>query len=149
MVDYLQMFARRLQSQDKRSSDQLRKYVNKIFQFFDDLRVQYENISVCLLCSLSKAGISAVNKEKDKRLLILNAIKESGDVQYDLDYCYGVFFTDDFKTASLSRLNQQTGLSRKYLLLSVVKTNRTGERIKDVLLRYDKEKEQYMLKDGY
>jgi len=135
VLDYLQMFARRLISKSN-IDNKIRFYVNKIFNFFDNLRLKYNNVSICFILSLSKAGITDIRQGGDIRLAALNAIKESGDVQYDLDYCYSVFFTDDFKQSFLSRKNPNTGENRKYLWLAVAKQNRVGAHTKDVCLEY-------------
>ena len=149
VVDYLQMFGRRLKNKDKRAYEPLKTYVNSIFNFFDDIRFKYPNVSVCLLLSLSKAGITETSKDRiNLRLNYLNAIKESGDVQYDLDYCYGLLFTDDMKEYHLSRLNS-SGESRKKIVCAFIKGNRIGATIRDVVLEYNIENNCYLKKGTF
>lgn len=149
VVDYLQMFGRRLKNKDRRAYEPLKTYVNSIFNFFDDIRFKYPNVSVCLLLSLSKAGITETSKDRiNLRLNYLNAIKESGDVQYDLDYCYGLLFTDDMKEYHLSRLNSN-GESRKKIVCAFIKGNRIGATIRDVVLEYDVDNNCYFKKGTF
>ena len=143
IIDYLQRFARQLQDKDKNAKDNLRLYVNKIYAFFDKLRQDNTNISVCFLMSMSKEGIreAATQKHIDANT-ILNAIKESGDVQYDLDYSYAMLFMDDEKNVALGRFTPE-GKVRKYMILRPIKEARIGEKLKEEVYTFNPEDNWY------
>ncbi len=137
VVDYLQQYARFLLAKQPLKSDNLRTYVNYIFEYFDTLRKKYSNISICLIASLSKEGIrdsiSTTENLSSFRMNLLNGIKESGDIQYDLDYVYAITFMDENDKLYLSRFNSNGNntLLRKHLKLLVLKTQRVGLKTKD------------------
>lgn len=128
VIDYLQRFARKIQAEDERPGENLRLYVNTIYEFFDRLRSEHPSVSVCLLMSMSKTGINEVSRQRTaEKMDLLNSIKESGDVQYDLDYAYALLFADepDGERLYLSRFTP-SGKSRKYMYLYPIKDSRTG-----------------------
>ena len=147
IVDYLQRFARMLQSDDSNQKDNLRIYVNNIYGFFDRLRNDYPNVSTCLLMSMSKQGISEVSRQKRAdKIDLLNAIKESGDVQYDLDYSYAMLFTEgkNDDSMSLSRITQDKKI-RKYMHLYPIKDARIGEPLRETVFTFSPERHSYEL----
>ncbi len=149
IVDYLQRFARKLQAEDQRPTDNLRLYVNNIYGFFDNLRNEHPNISVCLLMSMSKSGINEISRQKKAdKVDLLNSIKESGDVQYDLDYSYAMLFSDDNdeneRVLSLSRFTQE-GKAKKYMHLYPIKEARIGEPLKEAVYAFSAERYSYEL----
>jgi len=136
VVDYLQQYARFLLAKQIIKSDNLRTYVNYIFEYFDSIRKKYSNVSICIIASLSKEGIkdSILSTEDSSfRMNLLNGIKESGDIQYDLDYVYAITFIDENNKLYLSRFDKD-GNIRKHLRLIVLKTQRVGTRATDVNL---------------
>ncbi len=145
VVDYLQRFARKLQGEDKRPSDNLRLYVNSIYGFFDKLRQNNTNVSVCFLMSMSKSGISEVSRQKRaEKTDLLNSIKESGDVQYDLDYAYAMLFSndEDSDTLSLSRFSAD-GKPKRYMHIYPIKEARIGEPLSEEIYGFSSEKHAY------
>ena len=145
VVDYLQRFARKLQGEDKRPSDNLRLYVNSIYGFFDTLRQKNTNVSVCFLMSMSKSGISEVSQQKRaEKTNMLNSIKESGDVQYDLDYAYAMLFSndEDSDTLSLSRFTSD-GKPKKYMHIYPIKEARIGEPLEEEIYGFSIERHAY------
>jgi hypothetical protein len=144
------MFAGRLQVQNRHSSDFLKRYVNEIYQFFDNLRIKYENISVCLISSMSKADIGEISKTNviKNRDIFLNSIKESGDVQYSLDYAYGMVFSEGKNKYTLSRFDEE-GKAKKYMRLITIKGSRLGEKTKDQVYTFDTETHSYCLKHSF
>ena len=145
VVDYLQRFARKLQGEDKRPSDNLRLYVNSIYGFFDKLRQNNTNVSVCFLMSMSKSGISEVSRQKRaEKTDLLNSIKESGDVQYDLDYAYAMLFSNDevSDTLSLSRFSTD-GKPKKYMHIYPIKETRIGEPLDEEIYGFSIERHAY------
>ncbi len=138
VVDYLQQYARFLLTKQIIKSDNLRTYVNYIFEYLDSIRKKYSNVSICLIASLSKEGIkdSVLSTEDSSfRMNLLNGIKESGDVQYDLDYVYAITFMDENNKLHLSRFDKD-GNIRKHLKLLVLKTQRVGARTTDLDLTW-------------
>ncbi len=145
VVDYLQRFARKLQGEDERPSDNLRLYVNSIYNFFDTLRQKNTNVSVCFLMSMSKSGISEVSRQKRaEKTDMLNSIKESGDVQYDLDYAYAMLFSNDEEsdTLSLSRFSTD-GKPKKYMHIYPIKEARIGEPLSEEIYGFSAERHVY------
>jgi len=145
IIDYLQRFARLLQSTDERQSDNLRLYVNNIYNSFDKLRADHTNVSVCLLMSMSKQGISEVSKQKRAdKVDLLNAIKESGDVQYDLDYAYAMLFSENINddSLSLSRFGS-SGKVKRYMHLYPIKEARIGEPLRESVFTFSGERYAY------
>jgi hypothetical protein len=95
IIDYVQMFARKLQAYDDKPSDFLRKYTSYIYAMLDDIRSKY-NVCFYLLSNLSKAGISEVTSLlKFDDLKFLNGIKEDGNIMYDMDYIYAMLLADE------------------------------------------------------
>ncbi len=145
VVDYLQRFARKIQGEDERPSDNLRLYVNSIYNFFDTLRQKNTNVSVCFLMSMSKSGISEVSRQKRaEKTDMLNSIKESGDVQYDLDYAYAMLFSNDEEsdTLSLSRFTSD-GKPKKYMHAYPIKEARIGEPLEEEIYGFSAERHVY------
>ena len=145
VVDYLQRFARKLQGEDERPVDNLRLYVNSIYGFFDTLRQKNTNVSVCFLMSMSKSGISEVSRQKRaEKTDLLNSIKESGDVQYDLDYGYAMLFSsdEDSDTLSLSRFSSD-GKAKKYMHMYPIKEARIGEPLEEEIYGFSAERHAY------
>ena len=147
VIDYLQMFARRLQSQDAHASERLMFYTNKIYQFLNDLRNKSENVCICLLSSFSNQGIRENNGNNDKDpLTMLTAVKEDGNIVYDCDYGYGLLFSDDKEKLFLSRYDINAK-SRKYTHLAPIKPSRIGFEIEPKTYIYDGETGRYNLVD--
>lgn len=147
VIDYLQMFARRLQAQDAHASERLAFYTNKIYQFFNDLRNKNKNICICLLSSFSNQGIRENNGNNDKDpLTMLTAVKEDGNIVYDCDYGYGLLFFDDKEKLFLSRYDINAK-SRKYTRLAPIKPSRIGFEIEPKTYTYDSETGRYNLVD--
>ena len=146
IIDYLQMMARKLQARDIKNTDNIRFYVNKIYQFFDNLRNKYENICICLLSSFSNIGMKDIKGEKHlEPLTILAGIKESGDIMYDMDYAYALLFNDYSNVDDeneLGRINEQ-GKCRKYTILMPVKSERLGSKIERQAYVYNVESGRY------
>ncbi len=145
VVDYLQRFARKMQGEDERPTDNLRLYVNSIYNFFDALRQKNSNISVCFLMSMSKSGISEISgQKKAEKINLLNAIKESGDVQYDLDYAYAMLFSseENGNALSLSRFSSD-GEPRKYMHIYPIKEARIGELLRKEVYSFSTERYAY------
>lgn len=145
VVDYLQRFARRIQAEDERPGENLRLYVNSIYEFFDTLRNEHPHISVCMLMSMSKTGINEISRQKSaEKIDLLNSIKESGDVQYDLDYAYGMLFSDeiDGEKLFLSRF-APSGKSRGYMHLYPIKDSRTGKPLETSVYHFSSERFSY------
>lgn len=145
VVDYLQRFARRIQAEDERPGDNLRLYVNSIYEFFDTLRNEHPYISVCMLMSMSKTGINEVSRQKNaEKIDLLNSIKESGDVQYDLDYAYAMLFSEEIEGERLflSRFTP-SGKSRKYMYLYPIKDSRTGSPLETTVYYFSPERFSY------
>ena len=145
VIDYLQRFARKIQGEDEKPSDNLRLYVNSIYNFFDTLRQKNTNVSTCFLMSMSKSGISEVSRQKRaEKTDLLNSIKESGDVQYDLDYAYAMLFSNEenSNTLSLSRFSAD-GRPKKYMHIYPIKEARIGEPLKEKIYNFSLEKHVY------
>ena len=145
IVDYLQRFARKIQGEEEKPSDNLRLYVNSIYNFFDALRQKNTNISTCFLMSMSKSGISEVSRQKRaEKNDLLNSIKESGDVQYDLDYAYAMLFSDEENgdKLSLSRFSTN-GTPKKYMHAYPIKEARIGEQLKEEIYSFSTERYAY------
>ena len=147
IVDYMQMMARKLQARDVKNTDNIRFYINKIYQFFDNLRNKYENICICLLSSFSNLGMKDIKGEKHlEPLTILAGIKESGDIMYDMDYAYCLLFNDyssfTDEDNKLGRINEQ-GKCRKYTILMPVKSERLGSKIERQAYIYNVESGRY------
>ncbi|AEA33656.1 DnaB-like helicase N-terminal domain-containing protein [Hippea maritima] len=151
IIDYLQRFARKLQADDTRPSENLRLYVNSIYNFFDNLRADNTNVSVCFLMSMSKQGINEVSRQKRAdKIDLLNAIKESGDVQYDLDYSYAILFSEESNddNLSLSRFGS-TGKAKRYMHLYPVKEARIGEPLRESVYVFSAERYAYEMVESY
>ena len=145
VIDYLQRFARKLQNEDEKPFDNLRLYVNRIYSFFDRLRADNPNVSVLLLMSMSKSGINEVSRQRSaEKMDLLNSIKESGDVQYDLDYVYAMLFSDNQQDKKLSRFDKD-GKVRKYMHLTPIKAARIGLETMESVYMFDSETYSYDL----
>ena len=145
IIDYLQMFARRLQANDNKPADFLRKYTSYIYTKIDELRTKY-NVCFCFLSALNNQGIhELMNLRNFDSLRFLTSMKEDGNISYDMDYVYAMLFaTETEKVAedwSLGRTSLNT--MRKYILLHPAKPSRIGEDTKDALYVYDAESGRY------
>lgn len=145
IIDYLQMFARRLQANDNKPCDFLRKYTSYIYTKLDEIRAKY-NVCFCLLSSLNNQGIGELRLLQNfDDIVFLKSIKEDGNVQYDNDYLYAIIFADDAEKNenkwSLGR--KKIDKMRKYILLHPAKPSRIGEEAADILYIYDVESGRY------
>jgi hypothetical protein len=98
LIDYYQLFARFLQAQDKSKNDSVRPYISGIFFFFTEIIKKYKNICVCLLSSLSNEALKTIPSEpagKINNITVLSGLKEDGDIGYNMDYAYGLFFANE------------------------------------------------------
>ena len=146
VIDYLQMFARRMQARDAHASERLIFYTNKIYQFLNDLRNRNENVCICLLSSFSNQGIRENNSNEKDPLTLLTAVKEDGNIVYDVDYAYGLLFFDDNEELSLSRYDINSK-SRKFTRLVSIKPSRMGFQIEPKTYIYNSETGRYNLVD--
>ncbi len=151
VIDYLQKLARHMRVRDKRPTEMLMIYIDKIFEYFDDLRNEFSNVCICFLASYSKAGITEMKAERlPDMLTIANGIKESGDIAYDVDYGYALFFADEDE-----RLNNKwsvgrkiKGKYRKYVLLYGFKDSRINGDIKENIYIFNPESKLYDLRSS-
>ncbi|MHB1545052.1 MAG: DnaB-like helicase N-terminal domain-containing protein [bacterium] len=149
IIDYLQMFARRLQANDDKPSDFLRKYTSYIYAKLDEIRAKY-NVCFCLLSALNNQGIGELRLLQNfDDTIFLKSIKEDGNVQYDNDYLYAILFADDAekKENKWSLGRKKIDRMRKYTLLHPAKPSRIGEEAADNLYIYDVESGRYQRVD--
>lgn len=141
IIDYLQMFARRLQANDDKPADFLRKYTSYIYMKLDEIKTKYNNVCFGQLSSLNNAGIGELRYLKDfDDTIFLKSLKEDGNIQFDSDYIYSLLFADEDERKdnkwALSRKKLGEKM-RKYILLHPAKPSRIGEDTKDALYVYD------------
>lgn len=140
IIDYLQMFARRLQASDTRPSDSLRKYTSYIYAKLDEIRFKYPNVCFMELSSLSNQGIGELRQLQNfDDTIFLKSLKEDGNIQFDNDYIYSIIFADETEKNenkwSLGR--KKLDKIRKYILLHLAKPDRIPPHANDVLCVYD------------
>ncbi len=146
IIDYLQMFARRLQANDTRPSDFLKKYTSYIYAKLDEIRSK-QDVCFCFLSALNNQGIGELRQLKSfDDITFLKSMKEDGNIQYDSDYIYAMLFADEGEKNenkwSLGRKKLGANM-RKYILLHPAKMSRIGEDTQDVLYAYDNESGRY------
>ena len=146
IIDYLQMFARRMQANDTRPSEHLKKYTSYIYSKLDEIRSD-QDVCFCFLSALSNQGIGELRQLKSfDDITFLKAMKEDGNIQYDSDYIYAMLFADESEKNenkwSLGRKKLGENM-RKYILLHPAKMSRIGEDTQDVLYVYDNNNGRY------
>jgi replicative DNA helicase len=146
VIDYLQMFARRLQANDIRPSDLLKKYTSYIYAKLDEIRSN-QDVCFCFLSALNNQGIGELKQLKSfDDITFLKSMKEDGNIQYDSDYIYAMLFADENEKNenkwSLGRKKLSANM-RKYILLHPAKMSRIGEDTQDVLYVYDNNNGRY------
>ncbi len=144
IIDYLQMFARELQAKDEKTIESIRYYTNKIYQNFKSLKNTYKNVCVCFLSNLNNQGIRELTKEQEiNPLTVLTAIKEDGNIAYDMDYAYALLFGDDRNKWFLSRFALKENKERKYMMLSRIKPERHGLPVLNRIYTFNSESGRY------
>ena len=144
IIDYLQMFARELQAKDEKAIESIRYYTNKIYQNFKSLKNTYKNVCVCFLSNLNNQGIRELTKEQEiNPLTVLTAIKEDGNIAYDMDYAYALLFGDDKNKWFLSRFALKENKGRKYMMLSRIKPERHGLPVVNRIYTFNVESGRY------
>ena len=146
IIDYLQMFARRMQANDTRPSEHLKKYTSYIYSKLDEIRSD-QDVCFCFLSALSNQGIGELRQLKSfDDITFLKSMKEDGNIQYDSDYIYAMLFADESEKNenkwSLGRKKLGENM-RKYILLHPAKMSRIGEDTQDVLYVYDNNNGRY------
>ncbi len=146
IIDYLQMFARRMQANDTRPSEHLKKYTSYIYSKLDEIRSD-QDVCFCFLSALSNQGIGELRQLKSfDDITFLKSMKEDGNIQYDSDYIYAMLFADESEKNenkwSLGRKKLGENI-RKYILLHPAKMSRIGEDTQDVLYVYDNNNGRY------
>ena len=146
VIDYLQMFARRLQANDIRPSDFLKKYTSYIYAKLDEIRSN-QDVCFCFLSALNNQGIGELRQLASfDDITFLKSMKEDGNIQYDSDYIYAMLFADENEKNenkwSLGRKKLGANM-RKYILLHPAKMSRIGEDTQDVLYVYNNESGRY------
>jgi hypothetical protein len=151
VIDYIQKLARYMRIRDKRPTDILMIYIDRLFEYFDDLRNEFPNVCICFLASYSKAGITEMKAEKLPDMVsIANGIKESGDIAYDVDYGYAMFFAD-----AGEKLENDWSIGRKtkdkfrnYVLLYGFKDSRIDGSLPENIYVFNNETKRYDLFDN-
>ena len=144
IIDYLQMFARELQAKDEKTIESIRYYTNKIYQNCKSLKNTYKNVCVCFLSNLNNQGIRELTKEQEiNPLTVLTAIKEDGNIAYDMDYAYALLFGDDKNKWFLSRFALKENKGRKYMMLSRIKPERHGLPVVNRIYTFNVESGRY------
>jgi len=153
-IDYLQKQARMLRLQDKTKSkvESLAVYIDIIFDFFNKLRNKYQkNICIYLINSFSKSGISDIRLTKDADpIVIQNAIKESGDISYDVDFGFCLLFAcrEEMEKDAWALGRKRKNIFRNYMLLFPFKDSRiNGANEKDVVYSFDPQTRRYNMID--
>lgn len=148
VIDYIQKLARHLRVVDNKATEQLMTYIDRIFEFFDDLRNEFPNICICLLASYSKQGINEMKAERlPDMVTIANSIKESGDIAYDVDYGYSIHFaTQEEKERDQWSIGRKIkGVMRNYMLLYGFKDSRIHGELNENVYVFDPETRLYNL----
>ena len=151
VIDYIQKLARYMRIRDKKPTDLLMIYIDRLFEYFDDLRNEFPNVCICFLASYSKAGITEMKAEKLPDMVsIANGIKESGDIAYDVDYGYAMFFAD-----AGEKLENDWSIGRKtkdkfrnYVLLYGFKDSRIDGELPENIYVFNNETKRYDLFDN-
>jgi len=144
IIDYLQMFARELQAKDEKAIESIRYYTNKIYQNLKSLKNTYKNVCVCFLSNLNNQGIRELTEEQEiNPLTVLTAIKEDGNIAYDMDYAYALLFGDDKNKWFLSRFALKENKGRKYMMLSRIKPERHGLPVVNRIYTFNVESGRY------
>ncbi len=151
VIDYIQKLARYMRIRDKKPTDLLMIYIDRLFEYFDDLRNEFPNVCICFLASYSKAGITEMKAEKLPDMVsIANGIKESGDIAYDVDYGYAMFFAD-----AGEKLENDWSIGRKtkdkfrnYVLLYGFKDSRIDGSLPENIYVFNNETKRYDLFDN-
>ena len=148
VIDYIQKLARYMRIRDKKPTDILMIYIDRLFEYFDDLRNEFPNVCICFLASYSKAGITEMKAEKLPDMVsIANGIKESGDIAYDVDYGYAMFFADeDEKFENKWSIGRKIkGKYRNYVLLYGFKDSRIDGEFPENVYVFNNESKRYDL----
>lgn len=148
VIDYIQKLARYMRIRDKKPTDLLMIYIDRLFEYFDDLRNEFPNVCICFLASYSKAGITEMKAEKLPDMVsIANGIKESGDIAYDVDYGYAMFFADeDEKFENKWSIGRKIkGKYRNYVLLYGFKDSRIDGSLPENVYVFNNETKRYDL----
>ena len=148
VIDYIQKLARYMRIRDKKPTDILMIYIDRLFEYFDDLRNEFPNVCICFLASYSKAGITEMKAEKLPDMVsIANGIKESGDIAYDVDYGYAMFFADaDEKLENDWSIGRKIkGKYRNYVLLYGFKDSRIDGEFPENVYVFNNESKRYDL----
>ena len=150
VVDYLQKAARVLRTADKKrnktENNALSVYVDLIFEFYDNLRNKNDNVCIYLLSSFSKAGINDIRSDKlPDPITIGNSVKESGDIFYDVDYGYSLFFaTEQEKNENKWNIGRKLNdIYRKYMLLYPIKDSRLNGALSNNIYVFNLESRRY------
>ena len=151
VIDYIQKLARYMRIRDKKPTDLLMIYIDRLFEYFDDLRNEFPNVCICFLASYSKAGITEMKAEKLPDMVsIANGIKESGDIAYDVDYGYAMFFADAGEKLendwSIGRNTKDK--FRNYVLLYGFKDSRIDGELPENIYVFNNETKRYDLFDN-
>ena len=151
-VDYLQKAARHLRTLDKKErkteNNGLSVYTDLIFENYDNLRNKFDNVCVFYLSSFNNAGIKELSKEnKPNPVQIAVSIKESGDISYDIDYGFALFFADakEMKENKWESGRKNGETYRKYMLLYPFKDSRLEGALKNNIYVFDPETRRYHL----
>jgi DNA primase len=151
-VDYLQKAARHLRTLDKKErkteNNGLSVYTDLIFENYDNLRNKFDNVCVFYLSSFNNAGIKELSKEnKPNPVQIAVSIKESGDISYDIDYGFALFFADakEMKENKWEPGRKNGETYRKYMLLYPFKDSRLEGALKYNIYVFDPETRRYHL----
>jgi hypothetical protein len=76
-------------------------------------------------------------------LTVLTAIKEDGNIAYDMDYAYALLFGDDKNKWFLSRFALKENKGRKYMMLSRIKPERHGLPVVNRIYTFNVESGRY------
>ncbi len=151
-IDYLQKAARHLRTLDKKEkkteNNGLSVYTDLIFEDYDNLRNKFGNVCIFYLSSFNNSGIKELSKEnKPDPVQIAVSIKESGDISYDIDYGFALFFADAKEMNENKwypgRKNGET--YRKNMLLYPFKDSRLDGALKNNAYVFDPETRRYQL----
>jgi hypothetical protein len=151
-IDYLQKAARHLRTLDKKEkkteNNGLSVYTDLIFENYDNLRNKFGNVCIFYLSSFNNSGIKELSKEnKPNPVQIAVSIKESGDISYDIDYGFALFFADakEMKENKWNPGRKNGETYRKNMLLYPFKDSRLDGELKDNIYVFDPETRRYQL----
>lgn len=150
LIDYYQLFARFLQTKDRGKNDSIRPYISEIFFFFTELIKKYKNICVCLLSSLSNQALKELpggeKAAEINNITVLSGLKEDGDIGYNMDYGYAMFFCDLDEALknkySISRKKYEYK-DRSFTVLKSIKHARIGISNNNSFYKFNKESRRY------